>query len=144
MYAGPIITTFCKVGLKMLTDTFGWSPSYGSGNHIVDNHYKKILGLWFGISKFRNTADPKYFQKFHNILNELKDYSNEYVVGIELASEDGDYPYIMHMQELHSNFSLGLSDLIKDAKQGYYDREKLRHFLEEYWIDQIIMSEMEN
>lgn len=120
---------------------FSWSANYSVGNEVLDRQHKQILDLCVQIREL-NPGDGAYSERLHDILNEMSVYAINHFKTEEALLGQVGYPYMVEQKQEHFDYQEGLTNLLMESMTGVPDKEKLRVFLEDWWIDHILLSDM--
>ncbi len=120
---------------------FSWSANYSVGNEVLDRQHKQILDLCVQIRELKPT-DGSYSERLHDILNEMSVYAINHFKTEEALLGQVGYPQMGEQKQEHFDYQEGLTNLLMESMTGVPDKEKLRVFLEDWWIDHILLSDM--
>lgn len=124
-----------------MTENFAWSAEYSVGNDVLDRQHRRILDLCVQVRTLA-PSQPSYSERLHDILNEMSRYAIEHFKTEEALLGKVDYPHVGEQQHEHLEYHEGLTNLLMDSMTGVPDRERLRAFLEDWWLDHILLSDM--
>ena len=118
-----------------------WRPEYSVGNQALDDQHRVILTL---CARIRNLSrsDPDYFDKLHIALHDMSVYASRHFRDEEKLLDEIDYPEADSQRQEHDHYQEMLTELLVDAVEGTPDADKMARFLEEWWVDHILNSDM--
>lgn len=118
-----------------------WNPEFSVGSKMLDDQHKVILQLCASIHNLTR-SDPEYLDKLHIALNDMSAYAEKHFAEEERILAEIHYPDIKSHRSEHMNYHESLTQLLFDAMQGNVEVSKLSEFLETWWIDHILNSDM--
>ncbi len=127
--------------MNNMVKKFPWSNKYSVGNDVLDRQHKLILDLCMRVRDL-NEADPYYSERLHDILNEMTAYAINHFKTEEALLVEIGYPQMADQKKEHLDYHEGLTNLLMDSMTGVPDRERLKDFLDEWWVDHILVSDM--
>ena len=118
-----------------------WIPQYSVGSKTLDDQHKSILEICARI-QLLSKSDPDYLDQLHIALNDMSEYASRHFKDEEQILANIDYTALEEHRKEHNHYHELLSELLIDAIEGNPDARKMSRFLEEWWIDHILDSDM--
>ena len=118
-----------------------WTPEFSVGSKTLDDQHKIILQICARIHALSKT-DPDYLDKLHIALNDMSEYASKHFRDEERILRDANYPELELQRLEHENYHELLTELLVDAINGTPDAAKMSNFLEKWWVDHILNSDM--
>jgi hemerythrin len=126
-----------------MTYEYTWSPSYSVGNRTLDAQHQKLLQICKRVSDSRCDGTKDGIGEFHSILNDLAFYASKHFQTEEDVLRRAGYPALEEQKKEHDQYSERLVDFLCDAIDGKVDRESLEDFLGKWWVNHILVSDMQ-
>ncbi len=126
-----------------MTDLSAWKPEYSVGSHTLDSQHKKLLELCKRVSSYKCDQSKASIHEFHGILNDLAFYATKHFETEEQVLRQIGYPKLSAQKEQHDGYSERLVEFLMDAIGGNIDKSALHNYLEQWWINHILVSDME-
>ncbi len=120
-------------------DLSDWKPEYSVGNAILDSQHKKLLALCKRVGNYDAEIDAA---NFHLILNELAEYADTHFKTEEYILGAVGYSELNEQKDEHEAYIERLTDFLYRATMGRLYRHALSEYLECWWIDHILQSDM--
>lgn len=126
-----------------MIDLSEWKPEYSVGNTTLDSQHKKLLQLCKRVSSFQSDGSKESREAFHSILSELAFYADQHFALEEDVLRRVDYPQLPAQIQEHNAYREWLTEYLFIAMNGNIDPSSLQHYLEEWWLKHILLSDME-
>lgn len=105
-------------------ETFKWDDELSVNNENVDNHHKKLIGLFNEMAVLiENEQETPLFSTI-KVISELNIYAIFHFKEEEKLMEDGDYPGLEEHKVLHQEFI----DKVNKFKDEYLHNDPLLNF----------------
>lgn len=117
--------------------------SYSVGHKALDEQHKKLLQLCRKISECQQENTLESIEKFHAILNDLAAYAGMHFHCEEEILIQTKYPLIDGQIADHEGYREKLTDFLVLASTGLIDKSGLSQYLETWWINHILESDMQ-
>lgn len=125
-----------------MPDLSEWRPEYSVGNLTLDVQHQRLLALCKRVSAYEFLRDKSSLEEFHGILNELASYATKHFQTEEDVLRRIGYPGLADQKREHDAYSENLVEFMFDAINGEPNKERLQSYLESWWIDHILVSDM--
>ncbi len=125
-----------------MPDLSEWRPEYSVGNLTLDIQHQRLLALCKRVSAYEFRRDKSSLEEFHSILNELASYATKHFQTEEDILRRVGYPGLADQKREHDAYSENLVEFMFDAINGEPDKASLLSYLESWWIDHILVSDM--
>lgn len=119
-----------------------WKESYSVGNATLDEQHKILLKLCNLISLCEQDNSPESLKSFHLILNDLADYADTHFRTEEELLIQANYRWVAEHIAEHLAYSEKLTEILYAATVGVIDKSGLARYLEKWWVDHILGSDM--
>lgn len=126
-----------------MIDLSAWKPEYSVGNRTLDMQHKRLLELCKRVSNYQCDKSKAGIDAFHVILNDLVFYATKHFEIEEQVLREIGYPKLSEQQQEHDEYSEKMVDFLLAAIGGEIDKTSLQAYLEKWWIDHILVSDME-
>lgn len=127
----------------MMSDLSEWKPEYSVGNRTLDSQHKKLLELCKRVSSYECDRSKASIDAFHAILNDLAFYARKHFETEEQVLRQIGFPKLSEQKEQHDGYSEILVEFLLAAIGGTIDKSALQNYLENWWINHILVSDME-
>lgn len=126
-----------------MNDLSEWKAEYSVGNPTLDLQHKRLLDLCKRVSTYQCDQSKTSILAFHGILNDLAFYASKHFETEEQVLRQIGYPKLSEQKEQHDGYSETLVDFLLAAINGNIDKCALQNYLEGWWINHILVSDME-
>ncbi len=120
---------------------FPWAANYSVGHEVLDRQHKMILDLCVQVRDL-DVTDPMYSERLHEILNSMSVYAINHFKTEERVLREINYPHMDEQEKEHLDYQEGLTNLLMDSITGVPDQARVRTFLDDWWVDHILLSDM--
>jgi len=117
---------------------FEWDNKFVSGNKIVDNDHKKLVGLINELYTEMSSGDGKNI--VDNIISQLADYSEYHFKNEEKLMRDIAYPHFEKHKAQHKTFAKKVASFVKKTKKDSISIE-VASFLKEWMTNHILSAD---
>lgn len=143
LFSRPLLSFRFLSHLQIMTDLSEWKPEYSVGNRTLDLQHKKLLALCKRVSSYKCNRSKASIDEFHGILNDLAFYASKHFETEEQVLRQIGYPMLSSQKEQHDGYSETLVEFLLSAINGNIDNTALHDYLEKWWINHILISDME-
>jgi hemerythrin-like metal-binding protein len=120
-----------------------WSDAMSVGDYSVDNQHKSLLMICRRCEKLQRDASADGVELFHEQLHELQNYAQVHFRAEEALLARIAYPELEKQKQEHLKYQDDLTELIYEAVIGNVRRSSVVQFLSDWWIDHILVSDMQ-
>lgn len=138
----PKMPAHFQTDQERMPDLSDWRPEYSVGHLTLDTQHQRLLALCKRVSAYEFRRDKQSLEEFHNILNDLAAYASMHFQTEEAVLKAVDYPALAAQKQEHDAYSESLVEFMFDAIHGEPDKLRLQRYLETWWIDHILVSDM--
>lgn len=118
-----------------------WTKQFSVGNKELDNQHKQLLGLCKRAVECLGSDGITMMTEAHGILNDLADYVSLHFRAEEKLMQACSYAHYAKHKEEHALYEMKLESLLAEAAAGTLDVAELIHYLSEWWVDHILVSD---
>jgi hemerythrin len=126
-----------------MIDLSEWKPEYSVGNQTLDLQHKRLLELCKRLSAYECDMSKHSIDAFHVILNDLAFYASKHFETEEQVLRQIGYPKLPDQKKEHEQYGEKLIEFLFAAMNGQIDKTTLQDYLETWWINHILVSDME-
>lgn len=119
-----------------------WDSTYSVGENLLDQQHRKLMGLANELADCLGSSGPESDAKFHEILNELADYSRQHFKVEEALVKRHAPDQLAAQIAEHEAYFDTLTDLLFRATGGVLDKVGLQRFISGWWSGHILGSDM--
>ena len=120
----------------------GWKPEFSVGIEAIDRQHQIILGLCDALAESVKTTGSVSDSAFHEILNQMAEYTREHFADEERWLKLVGYKDIdTHIDEHHS-FNDEVAEIALESSMGSNEKIRLQRFITQWWIDHILKEDM--
>ncbi len=125
-----------------MANIFAWSERYSVGHEQLDRQHRQILNLCEQVHAL-SPLDSSYSERIHDILNDMSAYAANHFRTEEAVLGAINYPDLAEQKQEHNDYFEGLTALLMESMSTVPSQKKLSAFLEDWWIDHILVSDMQ-
>jgi hemerythrin-like metal-binding protein len=125
-----------------MLDLLCWKNEYSVGNTTLDNQHKNLLKICKMISLYELDGSRESIGNYQSILNDLADYAGTHFHTEEEILTQANYPLIEDHAAEHMDYIDKLTDFLLSATHGVVDKQGLAQYLDAWWINHILESDM--
>lgn len=126
-----------------MIDLSEWKTEYSVGNKTLDTQHQRLLKLCKRISDYQCDCTKSSIETFHAILNDLHFYAEKHFEIEEDVLRRIGYPHLNDQKKDHDGYCERLVGFMLSAMNGDIDKSSLQVYLEKWWIDHILISDMQ-
>lgn len=115
-----------------------WLPAYSVGNPVLDKQHQRLLSLCNEALVCISSNSLESRAIFHNILNDLVNYTELHFRTEEHLLAQCNYPLLETHKAEHVAYQVRLTDFLLEATLGTLDKTGLHHYLSTWWYDHIL------
>jgi hemerythrin-like metal-binding protein len=121
-----------------------WDKSFSVGSQLLDRQHQKIIHLSNLLADSLSNLELEDKADFHQVLNELAEYSRDHFVTEEALLLRYEYPDLEVQQSDHMEYCRVVAELsFAAATVGVTDKIILQQFISKWWTAHILGSDME-
>ncbi len=117
---------------------FEWDEKFVSGNEIIDNDHKKLVGMINELYSEMSSGDGKKIVS--SIISQLADYTNYHFINEERLMKEVNYKNFDKHKAQHDAFANKVKSFIKKSKSDSITIE-VASFLKEWMTKHILGSD---
>ncbi|MFP4556545.1 MAG: bacteriohemerythrin [Bacteroidales bacterium] len=117
---------------------FEWDNRFVSGNKIIDDDHKKLVGLINELYTEMSSGDGE--NVVGNIINQLSNYAETHFKNEELLMKKFDYPEYYKHKAQHDTFAKKVASFAKKSKKDSISIE-VASFLKEWMTKHILLDD---
>lgn len=121
---------------------YEWQPMFSVGHPLLDAQHQRLLGLCARASACLADSSEQSVGEFHLILNDLMTYARQHFRTEEQLLRDLSYSHLDTQLAEHEAYLTRLVDFTTEAMFGVIDKPALQHYLGEWWMYHILVSDM--
>lgn len=126
-----------------MIDLSVWRPEYSVGNQTLDLQHKRLLKLCERVSSYQCDKSKASIDAFHVILNDLAFYATKHFETEEQVLQQTGYAKLSVQKMEHDEYSDKMVEFLIAAIGGDIDKVALQRYLESWWVNHILVSDME-
>lgn len=120
-----------------------WREEYSVGSQTLDLQHKRLFELCKRVSSYECDNSKASINAFHAILNDLAFYATKHFETEEQVLLKIGYSKLSAQKLEHDKYSEKLVEFLFHAINGEIDKNSLQDYLETWWINHILVSDME-
>ncbi len=120
-----------------------WKPEYSVGNTTLDSQHQKLLQLCKRVSHYQCDGTKASIETFHSILSELAFYADRHFELEEDVLRRVGFPQLKEQIQEHNAYREWLAEFLFVAMNGKIDKSSLQNYLEQWWVNHILDSDMQ-
>lgn len=124
-------------------DLFEWNPSYSVGSITIDQQHKRLLALCKKLTNLPIDNSTEGKAVFNSVLKDIAFYASKHFESEEDTLRAIGYPKLGEQRSEHNEFNEQLDNFISTAANETLDRDLLKNYLEKWWINHILHSDMQ-
>lgn len=126
-----------------MIDLSVWRPEYSVGHQTLDLQHKRLLKLCERVSSYQCDKSKASIDAFHVILNDLAFYATKHFETEEQVLQQTGYAKLSVQKMEHDEYSDKMVEFLIAAIGGDIDKVALQRYLESWWVNHILVSDME-
>ena len=126
-----------------MVDLSEWKPEYSVSNATLDAQHQKLLLLCKRVSQYECDGSKNSIETFHSILSELAFYADRHFQVEEEVLRRIGYPNLRQQIKEHNEYREWLTEFLFVVMSGSVDKSSLYDYLERWWINHILISDMQ-